>query len=134
LSAAKQEGLVVTAQSDWNSLTSVAENYERNLVTIIFAPWADELVETARLRQGDRVLDVACGTGIVARKLRGTGSVTGLDVSAPMITVARATALTEGVAVEWREASAVELPYPDAAGSAVLRPFAALNGQLGKID
>jgi len=84
----------VTAQSDWNFLTSVAENYERNLVPIIFAPWADELVETACLRQRDRVLDVACGTGIVARiaarKLGGTGSVTGLDVSAPMIMVASA--------------------------------------------
>jgi ubiquinone/menaquinone biosynthesis C-methylase UbiE len=104
----------------------VAENYERNLVPIIFAPWADELVETARLRQGDRVLDVACGTGIVARiaarKLggTGTGTVTGLDVSAPMITVARATALTEGVGVEWREASAVELPFPEAAFDIVL--------------
>jgi 2-polyprenyl-3-methyl-5-hydroxy-6-metoxy-1,4-benzoquinol methylase len=99
------------------------QGFFRNLlVPIIFAPWADELVETARLRQGDRVLDVACGTGIVARiaarKLGGTGSVTGLDVSAPMITVARATALTEGVAVEWREASAVELPFPDAVSRA----------------
>jgi len=114
----------VTAQSDWNFLTSVAENYERNLVPIIFAPWADELVETACLRQGDRVLDVACGTGIVARiaarKLGGTGSVTGLDVSAPMIMVARATVLTEGVAVEWREASAVELPFPEATFDVVL--------------
>ena len=114
----------MTAQSDWNFLTSVAENYERNLVPIIFAPWADELVETACLRQGDRVLDVACGTGIVARiaarKLGGTGSVTGLDVSAPMIMVARATALTEGVAVEWREASAVELPFPEATFDVVL--------------
>ena len=60
LSAAKQGGFVVTAQSDWNFLTSVAENYERNLVPIIFAPWADELVETAWPRQEDRVLDVAC--------------------------------------------------------------------------
>lgn len=86
----------MTAQSDWNLLTSVAENYERNLVPIIFAPWAAELVETAALRRGDRVLDVACGTGIVARnasrKLGGTGSVTGLDVSAPMIVVAHAAA------------------------------------------
>jgi ubiquinone/menaquinone biosynthesis C-methylase UbiE len=119
-----KEGLAVTAQSDWNFLTSVAENYERNLVPIIFAPWADELVETACLRQGDRVLDVACGTGIVARiaarKLGGTGSVTGLDVSAPMIMVARATALTEGLAVEWREDSAVELPFPEATFDVVL--------------
>jgi SAM-dependent methyltransferase len=70
------------------------------------------------------VLDVACGTGIVARiaarKLGGTGSVTGLDVTAPMIMVARATALTEGVAVEWRDASAVELPFPEATFDVVL--------------
>jgi ubiquinone/menaquinone biosynthesis C-methylase UbiE len=103
---------------------NVAENYERNLVPIVFAPWANELVETAALRQGDRVLDVACGTGIVARiaarKLGGTGSVTGLDASAPMITVARAAATAEGVAVEWREASAVELPFTEAAFDVVL--------------
>ena len=72
----------MTAQSDWNFLTSVAENYERNLVPIVFAPWADELVETAALRQGDRVLDVACGTGIVARiaarKLGNTAGVVGV--------------------------------------------------------
>ena len=114
----------MTAQSVWNFLTSVAENYERNLVPIIFAPWADELVETAALRQGDRVLDVACGTGIVARiaarKLGNTGNVIGLDASAPMITVARAAATVEGIAVEWREASAVELPFPEAAFDVVL--------------
>ena len=60
----------------------MAENYERNLVPIVFAPWADELVETAALRQGDRVLDVACGTGIVARiaarKLGNTAGVVGV--------------------------------------------------------
>ena len=72
----------MTAELDWNFLTSVAENYERNLVPIVFAPWADELVETAALRQGDRVLDVACGTGIVARiaarKLGNTAGVVGV--------------------------------------------------------
>ncbi len=109
----------MSAQSDWNLLTSVAENYERNLVPIIFAPWATDLVEIAVLQPGDRVLDVACGTGIVARvaarKLGDAGSVTGLDASAPMITAARAAATAEGLAVEWREASAVELPFPEAA-------------------
>ena len=114
----------MTAQSDWNFLTSVAENYESNLVPIIFAPWAGELVETATLRQGDRVLDVACGTGIVARtaarKLGNTGGVVGLDASAPMITVARSTATAEGIAIEWWEANAVELPFPEAAFDVVL--------------
>ena len=44
----------------------------------------------------------------------------GLDASAPMITVARATATAEGIAIEWREANAVELPFPEAAFDVVL--------------
>jgi ubiquinone/menaquinone biosynthesis C-methylase UbiE len=46
---------------------SAAEAYERNNVSMFFAPWAKVLVEHAPLTPGDRVLDTACGTGIVAR-------------------------------------------------------------------
>ena len=62
------------------------ENYERYLVPSIFAPWADDLVDVAALRSGERVLDIACGTGIVAQtavRILGDGaSVVGLDLSA----------------------------------------------------
>jgi ubiquinone/menaquinone biosynthesis C-methylase UbiE len=79
----------------------------------------EDLVKAAALRPGERVLDVACGTGIVARtvarKLRGNGSVVGVDLSAPMLAAARAAAAVEGLRVEWREASAVKLPLGDAA-------------------
>jgi len=55
-------------QSQWRHFPeSVPENYERHLVPRIFAPWAEELVKAAALRAGERVLDIACGTGIVAR-------------------------------------------------------------------
>jgi ubiquinone/menaquinone biosynthesis C-methylase UbiE len=103
----------------WQFVGSVPENYERYLVPSIFASWAEDLVEMAALRPGARVLDIACGTGIVARiaarKLGGSGSVLGLDLSAPMLEAARAAAAAEGMAVEWWEASATKLPLGDAA-------------------
>jgi ubiquinone/menaquinone biosynthesis C-methylase UbiE len=114
----------MSAQLNWHFLGSVPENYERYLVPSIFASWADDLVERAALLPGECALDVACGTGIVARfaarKLGNIGNVTGLDASAPMLTAARAAAIEEGLVVEWREGSAQELPFADAAFDVVL--------------
>src|ERR1700747_179370 len=100
-------------QRQWHFLGSVPENYDHYLVPSIFGPWAHDLVEMAALRPGERVLDIACGTGIVARvaarRLGGSGSVLGLDLSAPMLKASRAAAAAEGMAVEWQEGSAVKL-------------------------
>ena len=100
----------------WQFVGSAPENYERYLVPSIFASWAEDLVEMAALRPGERVLDIACGTGIVARiaarKLRGSGRVLGLDLSAPMLQAARAAAAAKGMAVEWWEASALFHLFP----------------------
>ena len=57
----------MTTDPQWQFIGNVPENYERHLVPSIFAPWAHDLIEAATLRPGERVLDVACGTGIVAR-------------------------------------------------------------------
>jgi ubiquinone/menaquinone biosynthesis C-methylase UbiE len=63
-----------------------AEMYKRYLVPAIFAPWAAILVEKAGLEEGERVLDLACGTGVVARlsaqQFGPTGKVIGLDNNA----------------------------------------------------
>src|SRR5215831_9373040 len=84
----------------WHFVGSVPENFERYLVPTIFGPWALDLVEVARARPGERVLDIACGTGIVARtaarRVGRGGTVVGLDVSAPMLGVARTMAVPEG--------------------------------------
>jgi ubiquinone/menaquinone biosynthesis C-methylase UbiE len=108
----------VSASSQWQFVGNVPENYERYLVPSIFAPWALDLVEVAALRPRERVLDIACGTGIVARtaarRLNDATSVVGLDLSAPMLDVARSAAKAEAVAAEWREGSAAELPLADA--------------------
>ena len=57
----------ISEPSGWQVRGSAAENYERYLVPAIFASWVPDLLEAAALREGHRVLDVACGTGIVAR-------------------------------------------------------------------
>jgi ubiquinone/menaquinone biosynthesis C-methylase UbiE len=114
----------MSSAPQWHFVGSVPENYERYLVPTLFGPWALDLVEVAGARPGERVLDVACGTGIVARIAAGRvgsdGTVVGLDVSAPMLDAARALAAGEGLSIEWREGSAMKLPLPDTAFDLVL--------------
>lgn len=89
-----------------------AETYDSYLVPAIFEPWSRELIKRAQVWNGDRVLDVACGTGIVACRIAGTGAkVTGLDLDAARLEVARRRAAEEGVPVTWREGSAEALPF-----------------------
>jgi len=69
------------------------EIYEQHMVPATFARWAPELVEAADVRLGERVLDVACGTGAVTRilvdRVGQTGRVVGLDFNAGMLAAAR---------------------------------------------
>jgi ubiquinone/menaquinone biosynthesis C-methylase UbiE len=98
-----------------------AANYERYFVPAIGAPLAYDLLELAELQPGERVLDLACGTGVVARlgaQLVGRGAVTGVDVNPGMLAVARSVAADR--AIDWREASAQALPLEDASFDVVL--------------
>jgi ubiquinone/menaquinone biosynthesis C-methylase UbiE len=92
-----------------------AEAYERFLVPAIFRPWANDLLDRIRPNGAESLLDVACGTGIVARLLRerrGTGeNITGVDANPEMIGVARALAPD----VAWQTANALDLPFEAAA-------------------
>jgi ubiquinone/menaquinone biosynthesis C-methylase UbiE len=102
------------------SLTSVAEVYERYMVPAAFALWAADLLALLALPSGSRVLDVACGTGIVARmaapQTGATGVVVGLDLHGGMLAVARAQAPT-GV---WVQGSATAFPCATAAFDVVV--------------
>jgi ubiquinone/menaquinone biosynthesis C-methylase UbiE len=95
------------------------ENYERYFVPAIGGPLAADLIAAARLGSGERVLDVACGTGIVARLAAdcvGTsGAVAGVDVNAAMLAVARSVAAAARTPIQWYETSAEAMPLPDEA-------------------
>lgn len=102
---------------------SAAQNYERYFVPTIGAPVAGDLLEAADLQPGERVVDVACGTGIVARlaaeRVGADGQVVGTDVAPDMLDVARSTP-SSGAEIEWREAEASSLPLPDEGFDVVL--------------
>ncbi len=104
--------------------TNPAQTYEDFFVAYQFRPWTADILERAKPQPGERILDVACGTGIVARtvahQLAGQATVVGVDISPAMIAVARAAAAREGVEVEWHEGNAIALPLPDAAFDLVL--------------
>jgi len=107
-------------QGQWQVAGSAPEVYERELVPAVFGVWAPILVELAQPRPGERVIDVACGTGIVARiaaaSVGPTGAVVGVDLNPGMLSVARSVVSTDprsGRPIQWQEASADKLPLPD---------------------
>jgi ubiquinone/menaquinone biosynthesis C-methylase UbiE len=92
---------------------SLPELYERWLVGPVFQPFAEIALDRAGLRPGDRILDIACGTGIAARlalkRLPGSGRIVGVDVSRQMLAVAR----TIEPGIDWREGNAQALPLQE---------------------
>jgi ubiquinone/menaquinone biosynthesis C-methylase UbiE len=103
---------------------NAAELYERYAVPYVLGPWAPELVELAALQRGDRVLDLACGTGVVARlaapRVGTTGQVIGMDLNAGMLAVARTLPVPSGAPIEWVEGNAMAMELPDASVDVIL--------------
>jgi ubiquinone/menaquinone biosynthesis C-methylase UbiE len=102
----------------WQVAGNAAETYQRELVPAVFGPWGPRVVELAALRPGLRVLDVACGTGVVARLAAEAvgvdGRVAALDLNPAMLAVASELPAVEGAAIEWIEGNAQALPLADA--------------------
>jgi SAM-dependent methyltransferase len=102
----------------WQLSAQAAELYERYVARYILGPWAPLLVDAAHVGIGERVLDVACGTGVVTRaaaeRVGAAGRVVGVDLNAGMIAVARSLPAPVGAAIEWIERSALDLRLPDA--------------------
>ena len=98
--------------------------YEDFFVPALFGQWPPQLLDAVGIGPGDRVLDVGCGTGVVARaavdRVRPGGRVVGLDASPGMLAVAR----DRGAGVEWRQGSAERLPFEDGSFDAVTSQFA----------
>jgi SAM-dependent methyltransferase len=100
--------------------TEQAELYEARFVPAIFAEWAAPLLDAAGVGEGHTVLDVACGTGILARtaaaRVGPSGKVVGLDLNDGMLKVARRLRPD----LEWQRGDAAQLPFPDDTFDAVL--------------
>jgi len=102
-------------------------NYDRYLGPIFFQGYADDLASRLPVKPGMRVLETACGTGIVTRRLldrmRGHGSLVATDLNDAMIAHGRATIAAEPGLVEWQPADATNLPFPDGSFDAVVCQF-----------
>jgi SAM-dependent methyltransferase len=111
----------------WQVTGSAAEVYERQLVPAIFGPWAPRVLDLAAPVGGERVLDVACGTGVVARlaaeRVGPDGQVVGLDLNPGMLAVAAGLPV-QGAPTGWVQADAGRLPFQD-------RSFEVVCCQLG---
>jgi ubiquinone/menaquinone biosynthesis C-methylase UbiE len=112
------------AEDPWQLTGSGPESYERYQVPSVFGPLARLLLQHVPPHPGQRMLDVACGTGIVARlaapMLGLEGSVLGVDLNAGMLDIARRESLSGGALLEWRQADVAALPCQDAEFDMVL--------------
>lgn len=93
-----------------------SEIYEQHLVPAMFEPFARDLIKLCNIKRYERILDVACGTGIVSRLAidyvnASVGKVVGIDINPIMLNMARR--CSTGRNIEWKEGSALSLPFPD---------------------
>ncbi|GIK42186.1 MAG: ubiquinone/menaquinone biosynthesis methyltransferase [Chloroflexota bacterium] len=102
---------------------NAAEVYEEFFVPALFQQWPSHVTGAAEIQPGQRVLDVACGTGVLARtvadRVGSTGAVVGLDVNEGMLAVAQRKAPT----LEWRQGRAEALPWDGDSFDAVVSQF-----------
>ncbi|WP_217178859.1 class I SAM-dependent methyltransferase [Streptomyces sp. AC495_CC817] len=107
---------------------SIAENYARYMVPLIFEPYAADLARRASARSPHSVLETAAGTGVVPRfllpLLPDDATYVATDLNQPMLDIA-ASAVTDP-RVRWQQADAQELPFGDASFDLVLCQFGAM--------
>lgn len=101
-----------------------ARLYEQGIVPTMSRPLTEMMFEYVPLCDGDRVLDVACGTGIIARvvteQFANISSIVGVDLNPGMLEVARENTPTTDMSIEWRQGDACNLPLPDHSFDVVL--------------
>jgi SAM-dependent methyltransferase len=114
---------MMTEHESWQVSGDAAEVYERCFVPAIFGRWAPQVADAAGVTSEDRVLDVGCGTGVLARaaadRVADESQVTGLDLNEGMLAVARRLRPQ----LDWRQGDASKLPLPDESYDVVLSQF-----------
>jgi ubiquinone/menaquinone biosynthesis C-methylase UbiE len=106
---------------------SVPENYDQYLGPVFFAPYADNLVGRLELSPGARVLELACGTGIVTQRLAARfGSsveIVATDLNDAMLAYAKSKFAGSDETLAWRQGDASDLPFPDQRFDAIVCQF-----------
>lgn len=104
---------------------TIPDHYERYLVPVLFEPYAQDLIARVAPRDALRVLEIACGTGVVTRHLRAalpaSATIVATDLSPAMIALAAQAGPATGVT--WQQADAQRLPFDDASFDAVVCQF-----------
>ena len=104
---------------------SIPALYETHLVPLIFEQYADDLVKRLASRRFERVLELAAGTGVVTRALASAfdakTAIVATDLNQAMLSHARQVGTSR--AVEWQEADAMSLPFPDASFDCIVCQF-----------
>jgi ubiquinone/menaquinone biosynthesis C-methylase UbiE len=107
---------------------AIPEIYEKFLVPLIFASYAEDMARRVALRGGKEILEIAAGTGVVTRALAGAlppdSRITATDLNAPMLEQAQKSGTVRPV--EWKQADAMKLPFADAMFDAVVCQFGAM--------
>jgi len=102
---------------------NAADIYDEFFVPALFQDWTGRVSEAAGLKPGDRVLDVACGTGVLAReawsRVRPGGSLVGADINEGMLAIAR----RKHPMIDWQHAAAESLPFDNGSFDAVVSQF-----------
>jgi SAM-dependent methyltransferase len=103
----------------------IPDFYDSKMVPALFEPYADELVTRVPVREGLRVLELACGTGVVTRKLRAalpeSATLVATDLNEAMTSFAAQAVPAAGI--DWRPADMQELPFADGSFDVVLCQF-----------
>jgi len=104
-------------------LENMASSYQELMVPALFQNWSGQVLDEAEIKPGDKVLDVACGTGVLtiaaADRLGQNGFVTGLDLNPGMLAVAEKLAPD----IEWLQGAAEDLPWDEQSFDAVFSQF-----------
>ena len=104
---------------------SIPKLYESHLVPLVFEPYAADLVARLALRSPSQVLEIAAGTGVVTRKLASglppNVFIVATDLNQAMLDLALVVVTARPV--EWRQADAMQLPFPDGSFDAVVCQF-----------
>lgn len=114
----------VKEKTGWQLCGDGPEAYERYIVPAFSGAWAQDLVDRATLENGARVLDVACGTGIVSRyafkALNESGRITGMDVNEVVLKKAREICPPNVMPIQWEQGDVKDLPFSDSKFDVVL--------------